>query len=250
MIFEGEMVEYLTNGNSYTISTIPPIGSIIPLQRMYINKVVLVVTAVGFLGLVILFLFDPTHNYPTMSVEVELLPGEENTIRVPTTTSGFLQWSGTLLRNPYLWVETNVDGLHLVDYIRDVIPGAQIGFPARRNVTDKGEMKIRNDNNETVIAIVDCILAPRPGDLGSSKTWWYMVYGFIEVAIGGVIAIIKPSANVVIRAPAEAKGAVANSAGTAKRRSRWNTFRNLLASAMTACCLRKTGTGGTGINIV
>ena len=81
-----------------------------------LRALAIIVVIVGLMGLALIFMFDPTHDYPTVEVDVELLPGEETAVRVPTTTSGFLKWAGTLIRNPYLWVETNVMGLEISFY--------------------------------------------------------------------------------------------------------------------------------------
>jgi hypothetical protein len=165
---------------------------------MYCNKAVIIVTIMGLLSTCVIFMFDPTHDYPTIQIEVELDPGEETKIDVPTSTMGFMQWAGILIGNPYLWVASDTAKLELVEFARQVFPGIQIGLPVS-NKTESGTTVIRNTGNETIVAHLNFTMAPTPSDLGSAKTWWYIILGLLETLISGGIAIIKPGSQTITR---------------------------------------------------
>jgi len=219
---------------------------------MYCNKFVLLVAVLGLMGLAVIFMFDPTHNYPTIEIEVEMLPGEETIIRVPTSTTGFLKWAGTLLRNPLLWLETNVDGLSVSDYLADMVPGTMLGIeppsPPDGGTGEEGELVIVNTNNYTVTATLTATMAPSPSALGDSKAWWYIAYGVLQVVIASIIAMIKPTAQVFVRPPA--KNTVGAAHGMIYRSGRCTKLRNLSARLCGMAFLRSTGTAGTGIELV
>ncbi len=161
---------------------------------MMINRTVAVITLFGLVGLGIIFMFDPTHDYPTIEVEVDLLPGENATINIPTTSSSFMKWAGTLIADPYLWIQTNVDGLEMFEFAKLLLSDIQFGFPIK-NYTITGTVTIINIKNITITATIMCILAPSPNALGSSKTWWYIALAFAQTLIGAGIAIFSRKAN-------------------------------------------------------
>lgn len=186
---------------------------------MYCNKPVVGVSVIGLLGLALIFMFDPTHNYPTIQAEIDLTPGNATVIAVPTAMSGFMEWAGSIIGDPHLWIEIDVDGVELVDYKQVLSPGVQFGFPASYNVS-KGELLVINLLNETISAIFTCVLAPTPGALGDAKAWWYVVFGILELIVTVALAIINPTgaatSNTVTRVPSTNSIAAAATATTSK----------------------------------
>lgn len=189
---------------------------------MYCNGAVSATTLVGLLCLSVIFMFDPTHDYPTVEKVVELEPGESCFVSVPASSSSFMQWAGSLISDPYLWVSANVAGLELAAYQREVVPGTIIGIPVADSGSNAGSSHstspvypsdsgrtsgfassaaegetgviVANTSNDTVISTLRLTVASSPDSLGSAKTWWYIIVAAAQTLIGGGIAIIRPSA--------------------------------------------------------
>ena len=168
---------------------------------MYCNRPVIGVVVIGLLGLALIFMFDPTHNYPATNTIIELLPGAEALIPVPTTMSGFMQWAGSLIGDPHLWIETNNSGIEVADYMQELVPGVQFGFRVAAGIVQR-DILVRNLLNETVNATINCIMAPGPGTLGSAKAWWYIILAFVQILFNGGLAFLRPPSNVITRAAA------------------------------------------------
>lgn len=162
------------------------------MNQIYCNKPVIGLTIAGLLCLSITFMFDPTHDYPTFRIDISLDPGENTSVTIPTSSTGFMQWSGALISNPYLWVSTDAQDLLLAEFGKMLIPGASLGIPIT-GVNQTGTTLIRNDGNETAVTNLSFTVAPSPDQLGSSKTWWYIVLAILQTLTGGIIAILKPS---------------------------------------------------------
>lgn len=164
---------------------------------MVVNKPVAGITVVGLLGLALIFMFDPTHDYPTISVAISLDPDENTTMRIPTMSSGFMEWAGTLIGSPHLWVKTDADteGLILVDFLKTLKPSVEYGFDIA-NFTVNGTITIANLGNDTVSAIITCTIAPPPDVLGKAKTWWYIVLAFVQTLSSGGLALFNGQANI------------------------------------------------------
>lgn len=168
---------------------------------MYCNAPALVVSLFGIVGLGIIFLFDPTHDYPTTANNITLQPGESITVPIPTSATGFLKWAGSLISDPYLWATTTNGQLELMDRAttsggNQLSPDVHIGMPAVKVQStinaSSGKAVVRNTGNTTLNTIVSFTMAPTPDKLGSAKTWWYMVFGFLQAIVGGIIATVPP----------------------------------------------------------
>jgi len=162
-------------------------------KDMYCNAPALIVTLFGLLGLGIIFSFDPTHDYPTASSNITLQPGEEVAVDVPTTMTGFLKWAGRLISDPYLWAAISSGEVDIANYTKQLSPGVHVGMPAARvgNVS-KGKAIVRNIGNATINTVVSFTMAPTPDKLGDAKAWWYVIFGFLQAMIGGVVATVPP----------------------------------------------------------
>ena len=225
-------------------------------QSMYLNKIVVLVACVWTGLLLLLVFFDPTRDYPTMSIEIELIPNEVTTISVPTEPVAFLGWLGMFLRNPLLWVDTNVEGLEVVGYLSDLLPDTVVGFdPYIGSASEgsepaavSGELTILNKGNATVLATITTTFAPSPATIGSSSSWLYLAFGLLEIIVASILAMVKPVAQVNIR-PA-ARGSIGEHSGQTEHKSRLTKFRELLSRVGILVCLRKSGTGGSGVAMV
>jgi hypothetical protein len=166
------------------------------------NWPILVVTAIGLFGLILIFVFDPTHNYPTKSGIVDLSPGNSTNMSVPTSSTGFLQWAGTLISDPYLWVNSEVSDLEVIEFstvvtnvLLSIVPGVRLGVPMTYNTTTYGMVIVRNVGNESVSGTISFTVAPTPTALGNAKAWWYIVFGFLQTFIGCTLALLRQKAT-------------------------------------------------------
>ena len=187
---------------------------------MYCNRPVIITAIVGLLGLSLIFMFDPTHDYPTLQDVIDLVPGASQTIKIPTTSSSFMQWSGALIGSPHLWVTSASNNLMLVDFAKILAAGVQLGIPINSTQAKNGSVIVMNIGNTTILSNITFTLAPSPTTLGTAKTWWYIIFAVLQSIIGSIIALIKPSSQVITRSPASGSlAASTNAQQPCKRRA-------------------------------
>jgi len=156
---------------------------------MRCDKLTLIIGAAGLILLSLIFTFDPTHDFPVYINEIEINPGEIKKVTVPTMTSGFLKWAGGMIKNPYIWSESTVGGIELLDIGKILEKGIQYGISKSFNMTDTAY--IRNAGSEKVIARVSFTIAPPPDELSRAKAWWYVIVGIAQTLISTLLAIIR-----------------------------------------------------------
>jgi hypothetical protein len=176
---------------------------------MRVNKTLIIVLLLGFMGFFLLFTFDPTHNFPSTEVDVNLLPGEEITINVPKT--GALQWALTIMSNPWLWAETTADGVivKVGDRVRPLVPSEILGLlPSGGN-----SLTVQNINNLTFSGRIKAVCAPPPSEIGNLKAAWWMIYGTFMLGVSTIISYIKPAPTINIQSPIRGSLASRTNAG-------------------------------------
>jgi hypothetical protein len=203
---------------------------------MTINKLVIIVLLVGLIGLAVIFIFDPTHNFPSVSVTATLDPGENFTLHIPRYSAA--QYAVSLWMDPYYWIATTMGGLELGNLSKVLIPEEIRGFLP---VDDSGNLYIFNPTNESITSLLTGTRAPDPAKIGEYKAWWYMIFGIFEMIIASIIACIKPSPTVNIRPPAD--NSLATLTGNLQTKGRLASIRNTIVYFLTACCIRRNTSG-------
>lgn len=207
---------------------------------MNINKTVILAVVIELILVMIMFMFDPTHNYPTMDINIELNPNQTISINVPTSSSGFLKWAGSLYKNPLLWLESNVGGISINDIMGELLPNAILGIFPSNETKNSGTLKVTNLNNYTTNATIIATMAPSPKELGNAKMWWWIIFIFLIIIANGFIAMLKPSIQLKMRPLAEKvkRGDWKNNV----KISKCYKLRDNMYKVLSCFCLRKSKT--------
>lgn len=169
------------------------------MQSLRCDRPVLLVAGIGLIGLFVIFLFDPTHDYPRIINEFDIGAGIEKNVPIPLVSSGFMQLSNGLVGDPYLWVTSNVDGIVLVEYAKALLSDAQLGVPASLNFSTQGVTIVRNTGNKSLRARIVFTIAPTPEDLSKAKTWWYVIFGAAQTVVAAIMAIRQSPTGAKVR---------------------------------------------------
>lgn len=203
---------------------------------MGVNKLILIVVALGVAGLGLIYLFDPTKSFPSAELTITLKPGENVTIHIPPFNA--LQFAISWFTTPYYWIQVGERGLTLLNYTESLIPDEIRGLIP---VTDDGKLCIFNPTGATIVTLLSGTRAPEPKELGAMKMWWYMIFGVFELIVASVIAVIKPTPTVNIRPPA--KASLGQVSGQMVTDGTCSTCRGCFIWLLGGCCLRRASTG-------
>src|SRR3990170_2002129 len=89
------------------------------------SRLTIIVLLIGFMGIGIMYLFDPTRSFPTVKIQVTLKPGENFTLGIPKYNG--LQWLAGAWADPMLWIETDVKDF-AIDRVEALVPDTILGF--------------------------------------------------------------------------------------------------------------------------